>query len=268
MLTAHPPPTPPTTAAPRPPITRAAPAPPGAASLAAHAAATSVGGAPRLVPPVRGPVARAFSYSRAEPFAAGRHRGADVAAAAGTRVRAACTGVVAWARGDIVVVACGGWRVTHLPLATISARRGARVAAGAPIGTLARDPLRGGLHLGVRAASDRFTYIDPVPLLRSAPRPFPLTPAPRTIPERRLRAPRPIRPRLPAPHLAPHPLRPRAASPRPPPRVAAPARVRVLAPWPAWLGLAVLLVGAAGGGVRVGLRRRRGANGAAVAWRA
>ena len=61
----------------------------------------------------------------------------------------------------------------------------------------------------------------------------------------------------------------RGAPPRlapPPPAGPAPAAVRVLAPWPAWLGLAVLLAGAVGGGVRVGLRRRR-ATAAALARR-
>jgi hypothetical protein len=42
------------------------------------------------------------------------------------------------------------------------------------------------------------------------------------------------------------------------------ARVRALAPWPAWLGLALLLAGAAGGGVRLGRRRMRGGAAAAV----
>ncbi len=105
------------------------------------------------------------------------------------------------------------------------------------------------------------------PPLRAAPRPRtapPLraAPRPRTAPPLRA-APRPrTAPPLraaPRPRTTP-PLRaaPRPGSPaRPLPAGPAPAAVRVLAPWPAWLGLAVLLAGAVGGGVRIGLRRRR-----------
>jgi Peptidase family M23 len=173
-------------------------------------------------------VARPFAYG-ADPFRAGWHRGADFRAGPGAIVRAACSGRVAWAGRDVVTVRCGAFRVTHLPLARVRVPRGARVRAGARIGTLARSRDHAGLHLGVRRASDRFGYVDPVPLLAAPPRPVPAAP-------------------------------PRIVWPRPaPPRFDAPPRseVRVLAPWPAWLGLAVLLAGAVGGGVRLGVRRRR-----------
>ena len=53
--------------------------------------------------------------------------------------------------------------------------------------------------------------------------------------------------------------RPRAASRRAARavRVSSPAGAGGLAPWPAWVGLALLLVGAVGGGVRVRVRRGR-----------
>ena len=44
-----------------------------------------------LVSPVPGDVARGFSYA-GDPFAAGHHRGVDLAARAGEPVRAACGG--------------------------------------------------------------------------------------------------------------------------------------------------------------------------------
>ena len=78
---------------------------------------------------------------RARPFRAGWHRGADFAAAPGVAVRAACSGRVAWAGRDVVTVRCGGYRVTHLPLASVAVARGARVRAGTPdrdAGPLAR----------------------------------------------------------------------------------------------------------------------------------
>jgi hypothetical protein len=205
-----------------------------------------------LVPPVPGDITRAFAYDPAAPFVAGRHRGLDLAAPPGTPVRAACAGRVAWAANGVVTLRCGSWRVTHLPLATISARLGTRVPAGARVGTLGRDERHTGLHLGVRRAGDRFSYIDPAPLLAAHRPPVPVTPAPR-------RPPRAV-PRLDTPRLA----APRVDTPRlAAPRVAAPRRVRVsppaLAPWPAWLGLALLVLGAAGGGARLRVRRHRAA---------
>ena len=230
-----------------------------------------------LVPPVAGDVARAFAYEPAAPFAAGRHRGADLAAPPGAPVRAACGGRVAWAGNGVVTLRCGAWRVTHLPLATISARPGARISAGTRIGTLGRDERHTGLHLGVRRAGDRFAYVDPAPLLaaraahrcrsrrrRSGRR----ASAPEWRRERRGARRAPCRRAGRAPRRAARALvRAVVAPPRAAPRVVAPprasGRVRVsppeLAPWPAWLGLALLLLGAAGGGVRVRVRRRRAA---------
>ena len=62
-------------------------------------------------------MAREFAYG-ADPFRAGRHRGADSRARPGSAVRAACSGRVVWAGRDVVTLRCGGLRVTHLPLAT------------------------------------------------------------------------------------------------------------------------------------------------------
>jgi murein DD-endopeptidase MepM/ murein hydrolase activator NlpD len=195
------------------------------------------------------PVARPFTYG-ADPFRAGWHRGADFVVAPGARVGATCSGRVVWAGRDVVTLRCGSYRVTHLPLARVTARRGARVRAGARIGTLGRSRDHVGLHVGVRRAGDRFGYVDPVPLLAEPP--------PHGVPV----APRPARPRGGRPAArprAPAPLRvARPGSPPQPVRAGPPpAAVRVPAPWPAWLGLAVLLAGAVGGGMRITLRRRR-----------
>jgi hypothetical protein len=209
-----------------------------------------------LVAPVAGPVERPFAYG-ADPFRAGWHRGADFRAAPGAPVRAACSGRVVWAGRDVVTVRCAGYRVTHLPLSGVAVARGARVRAGTRVGRVARSRGHTGLHLGVRHAHDRFGYVDPVPLLAAPPGGVPAAPRvgrppPRAAPP--AGAPPAASPRA-APAGAPRAAAP-AAAPAPAPRAAPPA-VRVLAPWPAWLGLAVLLAGALGGGVRIGVRRRR-----------
>ena len=222
--------------------------------------------AERWLRPVPGEVARAFHFSRGAPFAAGAHRGADLAAPPGTAVRAACAGTVAFAgrvsgQGGVVTLRCGGRRVTHLPLASIAVRAGAQLRAGATLGTLA--PGHGGLHLGVRAAGDPFGYVDPLAFLPSPDRPLtPIAARPRRGRPRAIRVP----PR-PAPLAARLPrATPRVAAParlRPTPHVAAPAAPVVASPgagappWPVWAGVALVLCGAAGSGSIVARRHRR-----------
>jgi hypothetical protein len=199
--------------------------------------------AERWLRPVPGEVARSFSYSRAAPFAAGAHRGADLAAPAGSAVRAACSGRVVHAgavagHGNVVSVRCGAWRVSYLPLARIATRAGAAVRAGARIGTVA--PGHGGLHLGVRREGDPFGYEDPIARLAPPERPFaplPRSRAPRTgAPHRvgpRLVAPQPARRYAPQParRFAPHPVAPRLA-PQPARRFAPHPTRRRFAPHP------------------------------------
>jgi peptidase M23-like protein len=207
--------------------------------------------------PVPGDVARAFAYDAAQPFTRGQHRGVDLAAAPGAPVRAACAGRVVTARaGQVVTLRCGPWRVTHLPIAGVRVRAGARVAAGARIGTLGRSREHRGLHVGVRRAGDPFGYVDPLTFLpRSRPRLAPPLAAPTGRPRHRLAPP----PRAPATGRVPRRLP--VPAHRAAPRAAAPG-VRVLppqalAPWPAWVGLALVLCGALGGGLRRRARARR-----------
>ena len=121
-----------------------------------------------LVNPVGGGVAAGFDVTT-DPFAPGQHRGADLRAAPGEPVRAACGGRVVVAgrvgsSGRLVTVRCGRWRVTHMPLATIAVRAGAVIPRGARLGTVGRSDDHAGLHLGVRREGRRFGYVDPVPL--------------------------------------------------------------------------------------------------------
>lgn len=221
------------------------------AAVLAPLAVSSTALAERWLRPVPGEVARSFSYARGAPFAAGAHRGVDIAATPGAAVRAACAGRVVHAgavagRDEVVSVSCGGRRVSYLPLATVAVRAGAEIRAGAPIGTVARG--HGGLHLGVRREGDPFGYEDPLALLPAPDTPF----AP---------APRPTTPRGTTPRLARRPNLPQVA-PRPAP---AGAKVRPgassPAQWPVWGGLALLLSGAAGSGTVAVRRRRRLADG-------
>lgn len=216
----------------------------GWAASPAFPAAAPAGG--RWLRPVPGETARPFSYG-SNPFARGLHRGADLAAPPGTPVRSACAGTVVFAgrvpaQGRAVSVRCGRHRVVYLPLAAIAVRRGAPVAAGTALGTVAAGH-RGALHLGVRREGRRHGYVDPDGLLGDDPPPPAAVRVPRLGPT----------PRPPAPRPRPAPLWP----PAPPAAVPAPG----LAPWPVWLGLALLLTGAAGG--RTVALRRRGRNVAA-----
>jgi hypothetical protein len=192
------------------------------------------GAAGAWLPPVAGPVARAFDLG-ADPFAPGQHRGADLAAPPGSRVRAPCGGRVAVAgrvgtSGRVVTLLCGPWRVTQMPLATIAVSRGETAARGDTLGTVARSRDHAGLHLGVRRDGDRFAYTDPVPFLGHDRLPPPAVPPPRRA--------RPVRPASPAtPARTPAPDRVRAPAPDrrrapAPDRVHAPAPDRVRAPVP------------------------------------
>jgi murein DD-endopeptidase MepM/ murein hydrolase activator NlpD len=104
------------------------------------------------------------------PWLAG-HRGVDLAASAGTPVRAAGAGTIAFAgsvagRGVVSVAHSGGLRTTYEPVTAAGLRVGSAVPAGTLIGTL--DPGHPGcpvaacLHWGLRRGGE---YLDPLTLL-------------------------------------------------------------------------------------------------------
>jgi len=188
--------------------------------------------AERWVRPVPGAATREFSLG-ADPFARGQHRGVDLAADFGARVRSACSGVVVFAGvlpelGRVVSVRCGRWRVSYLPLAVTLVPRGSMVAAQTSLGTVGVG--HEGLHVGVRREGRRFGYVDPLARFGADPPP-PVALRPPGLG----RAPRASQPR-PLPFSRPTPVPARQAS----------ADAPSLAPWPVWLGLALFLTGAAG----------------------
>jgi hypothetical protein len=171
-------------------------------------------------PPVPGKPTRLFELA-SNPFVRGQHRGVDLDASSGERVRSACGGRVVfagWVAGaGTVSVRCGRWRVTYAPLDRLAVGADAWVGPGRRLGRIAGDEP---LHLGVRREAERFGYVDPLRFLASAGRaPPPVAPA---------RRPRPV------------------ARARPAPRPSRPSST--LAPWPVWVGLALLMTGLAGVG--------------------
>jgi hypothetical protein len=230
------------------------------------------------IAPVPGHVTRGFDLG-ANPFAPGRHRGADFAARPGTPVRAACAGRVVVAgrvgtSGRVVTVRCGPYRVTAMPLAAVATHRGDRVRAGARIGTAARSPDHAGIHLGVRRAGERFAYVDPLRLLGG-----PSTKAPPVGPAGRPGAKAPPvgpagRPGAKAPPVGPAgragaeapPVGPATrpvgrgapVAPRAEPAGTVVPSSNPVAPWPAWAGLGLALAGAVGAAAIRLPRIRRG----------
>jgi murein DD-endopeptidase MepM/ murein hydrolase activator NlpD len=206
--------------------------------------------------PLAGPVARAFSVS-ADRFARGQHRGVDLAAAPGTRVRAVCAGRVRFAGsvpggGRTVSVGCGRLAATYQHLGAVQVQRGQLLAAGVTIGTVGGSGRPRGtrphLHLGAReAATGR--YVDPAGLFGGAP-PARTLPPVAGAPQRRLLLG--LAPRAAPPRLVPVVVPETAPAPGFEPGDAPAAHVPMLV----WLGLAAFGLGLPLGAV-VGQRRRR-----------
>ena len=188
--------------------------------------------------PVRGEVITPYRNGT-DPYAAGQHRGIDIAAATGTPVVAAAGGEVRFAgtagsSGLTVSVrtADGRYDTSYLHLSSTSVREGDRVAAGQSLGAVGATGTRSStaphLHFGVRDAGSRHAYHDPLGFLppptttqppRGAPAPEPApvpvgpapAPAPVNAPATR---PVPVRRPLPRPVPAGEPRRVPVGAPR------------------------------------------------------
>jgi hypothetical protein len=166
---------------------------PAFVALVAMAVAAALWAAPAMaetwVWPVRGEVATDYRDAGG-PYAAGQHRGIDLAAPTGAPVVAAVGGLVRFAgpvgaSGLTVSVRAAGGRLdtSYLHLSTATVRAGQAVAPGERIGTVGTSG-RGStamphLHFGVRAAGTR-RYLDPLDFLpprhgvRDVPRGVPI----------------------------------------------------------------------------------------------
>lgn len=217
--------------------------------------------------PVDGAVLRPFSVGP-DRYAAGQHRGVDLAAAPDAPVRAACAGRVSFAGrvprgGRTVSVRCGELVATYQQLGALAVRRGQIVAPGVAIGRAGSAHPRPHVHLGARVAVTG-RYVDPLGLLsappRAAPPPLPAARSPQPLAPRPA-APRPVRLRpVPVPAARPLPVPHR----RPAAVDAAPRAAAERLPWPVWLGIALLALGLPLGGVARGRTRRRRARASAA----
>ena len=140
--------------------------------------------------PADGPVLRPFVLGD-DPYAAGQHRGVDIAGPAGSPVRAPAAGVVTFAGTvpgggrSVTVQTADGYSVTLLHLGSFEVGPETAVAEGSPLGTVgpsgATEHDEPYLHLGIRVSSDPHGYVDPLTLLpkeRVQPPPAPAPPPP------------------------------------------------------------------------------------------
>jgi murein DD-endopeptidase MepM/ murein hydrolase activator NlpD len=142
---------------------------PAPAEAAPAAAPPAANGTPRFLRPVAGEVVLGFG-----PDGSGQtNDGINIAAPAGTPVRAAAAGTVIYAGnelpafGNLVLVRHdGGWVTAYGHLDTIGVQRGASVAQGQTIGTVGQtgSAKRPQLHFEVRQGSKP---VDPAPFLGS-----------------------------------------------------------------------------------------------------
>jgi hypothetical protein len=136
--------------------------------------------------PLRGEVITPYRNGD-DPYAAGQHRGIDIAGPIGASVGAAAAGVVRFAgvagsSGLTVSVRTtdGRFDTSYLHLSVASVHLGEQVTAGQRLGAVGTSGQRSAsvphLHFGVRQAESRQAYLDPLGLLD----PYP----PTSVPER------------------------------------------------------------------------------------
>ncbi|MEA2420616.1 MAG: hypothetical protein QOE60_2822 [Thermoleophilaceae bacterium] len=177
--------------------------------------------------PVQGEVITPYRNGD-DPYAAGQHRGIDIAAETGTPVIAAAGGEVRFAgtagsSGLTVSIRTGDGRydTSYLHLSATAVRKGQSVAAGDRVGAVGTSGVRSAtqphLHFGVRDAGTAHGYHDPLAFLPPAtvpgrPRPSPI---PTTAPEPSSPEPVQVPAPVPAPGTAPRPAPAPRRSPLP-----------------------------------------------------
>lgn len=174
--------------------------------------------------PVHGQVVTPYRNGD-DPYAAGQHRGVDIAAPVGTAVVAAEGGTIEYAgvagSSGVTVAertADGRYTLSYLHLSSLSVRRGDAVAAGQPVGAVGISGTRSSqvphLHFGVRVAGERHGYVDPMTLLAPPPADEP-APRPVAVPVAAPVPARPIGEAVPALAAVPAPLPVPAPGPAP-----------------------------------------------------
>lgn len=143
------------------------------------ALALPVGTARAWTWPVNGPVVRGFSFDRVHPYAAGEHRGIDIAAGVGEQVLSPAAGVVSFAGTvpsggkTISIRTASGTTVTLLHLRSIGVRRGALVNEAAVVGSAGpsdeSELTEPHVYLGIRTSADPQGYLDPLDFLPARP---------------------------------------------------------------------------------------------------
>jgi len=138
--------------------------------------------------PADGALLQPFVFDRTHPYAAGQHRGIDVAGASGSDVRAPAGGAVSFAGSvpssgkSVTIQTTDGYSVTLTHLGTIGVARGATVTEGASVGSIGPsgdvewpEPY---VHMGVRITADAQGYVDPLAFLppRAVPEASPAPP--------------------------------------------------------------------------------------------
>ncbi len=177
--------------------------------------------------PADGEVLRAFELG-SDTYAAGQHRGIDVAGAFGSPVRAPAAGTITFAgsvpthgRG-VTILTADGYSVTLFHLESVGVVKGETVDEGATVGTMGSsgdaEHSVSAVHLGIRVADRSDGYVDPVGLLPARAVQQPVSPpaAPVVAP---VATPVPA-PTTPAPPVQPPPAAAAATPVATPPAVA------------------------------------------------
>jgi Peptidase family M23 len=199
--------------------------------------------------PLHGEVISTY-HNGDDPYAAGQHRGIDIAGNVGAPVVAAAGGEVRFAGTagssglTVSVRTVDGFDTSYLHLGTVHVRAGERVSPGQRLGAVGTSGVRSTaephLHFGVRTAGERHAYLDPLaflpPLPVAAPERPDASPAPAPVTAAPVPAPAPLAAPLPrrVPRARPVPgARPLPGARRVPERRRVPGGPRIPAARPA-----------------------------------
>jgi len=141
--------------------------------------------------PAAGDVVQQYTFDPADPYAAGQHRGIDIAGDADSTVVAPASGAITFAGTvptsgrSVTITTADGYAVTLTHLGNLLVAKGATVAEGDAVGTIGpsgdAEVAVPYVHLGIRLAADEQGYVDPLGLLPPRPAPSPEVAAPPAV---------------------------------------------------------------------------------------